>query len=456
MNEFKVGLFAIATMISVVVMSLKITSNQSGFGDYITYRTIVRDASGIFPKTTIRVAGISAGRINRIELQGNNALITFEVLDSVKVSTDSILKIRSVGFLGDKYLEIFIGRSDKRLDEHGLITSDEGGGVEDLVKDASQVMKDVKVIVENLKDSIAPVGQEAPVKKILRGVQEIVDNTKAATESLKNVMSGNEEKLNNMIANLEEFSDKLAFHTDEQLSGSAMKDVKDILANAEDMTNDLKEMMSDVKAGKGTLGKILVEDEIADEVKETLAGVKKLVGKVGAIRTEISAYTGVNSEFGGETSATLRIFPSPERFYLLGITTSDFGPEKETHTTTVTNGVSSNEVRTVKTKDQYRFDIQLGRQIHDWAFRGGIIESTGGIGVDYKISSIGTKISMDIYDYREDIGVNLRLASEIQLWNVFYGRIAGEDLLEDSRSATLSAGLKFNDEDLKGLLGFFL
>ena len=77
MNEFKVGLLAIFTIASLVAMSLKITSNQSGFGQYVTYRTIVKDASGIFPKTPIKVAGISAGRIASIELQGNNALITF-------------------------------------------------------------------------------------------------------------------------------------------------------------------------------------------------------------------------------------------------------------------------------------------------------------------------------------------------------------------------------------------
>ena len=69
MNEFKVGLLAIATMTALVFMSLKITSNQSGFGQYVTYRTIVKDASGIYPKTPIKVAGIAAGRISAIELQ---------------------------------------------------------------------------------------------------------------------------------------------------------------------------------------------------------------------------------------------------------------------------------------------------------------------------------------------------------------------------------------------------
>ena len=34
MSEFKVGLLALATIIVVAVMSLKITSNQSGFGEF--------------------------------------------------------------------------------------------------------------------------------------------------------------------------------------------------------------------------------------------------------------------------------------------------------------------------------------------------------------------------------------------------------------------------------------
>ena len=53
MSELKVGILALLTMASIVYMSLKITSFQSGFGEYINYRTILKDASGIFPKTPI-------------------------------------------------------------------------------------------------------------------------------------------------------------------------------------------------------------------------------------------------------------------------------------------------------------------------------------------------------------------------------------------------------------------
>lgn len=109
----------------------------------------------------------------------------------------------------------------------------------------------------------------------------------------------------------------------------------------------------------------------------------------------------------------------------------------------------TNEVRTERVKDEYRFSIQVGRRVQDWTFRGGLIESSGGIGVDWDKSDWGSRFTMDVFDYRDDIGVNLRVRYEQQLWNVLYGRVDGDDLLEDNRSATFSAGLRFNDEDLK-------
>lgn len=233
MNNFNVGIMAIATMVMVAYMSLKVTSNQSGFGEYISYRTIVRDASGIFPKTSIKVAGINAGRIKKIELQQNTALITFEVLKKVRISSDSKLRIKTVGFLGDKYLEIFIGKDAERLSENALITSEEGGGVEGLVRDASDVLTDVKIIVNSLKDSLAPTGQPSPLKIILADVKTLVDNTKKATIILKEMLGDNQEKINGMISNLHDFSSSLAMQVDAKDSDSAMSDLKSILGRAD-------------------------------------------------------------------------------------------------------------------------------------------------------------------------------------------------------------------------------
>lgn len=455
MNEFKVGLLAIATILAVAFMSFKITSNQSGFGQYVTYRTIVKDASGIFPKTPIKVAGIAAGRINSIELQGNTALITFEILKQIQVTKNSKLRIKSVGFLGDKYIEIFVGDSPELLRKFDFIDSEEAAGIETLVKDTSEILIDVKQIVKSLKDSIAPEGQVSPIKQILADVQVLVQNTKEATLSLKRIMNTNEEKIGTLVENLESFSYELAYQMDKANSDSAVSDLKKVLANADKLTTDLSGIVADIKRGKGTMGKLLVEDEIADQVKDTLSSVQKIVGKADAIRTELSVFTGANTTGGGESEVALRIFPSPERYYHLGLTTSEIGPDTETITETTTNGTTVVQNKKERERDTFRFNVQVGRRVQDFGIRGGLIESTGGLGIDYYFQEIGTKFSAEAFDYKKHKGANLRLTTEAQLWNVFYGRASVNDLARKERSATVSAGLRFNDEDLKGLMGFF-
>lgn len=455
MNEFKVGLLAIATIVAVVVMSLKVTSNQSGFGQYATYRTIVKDASGIFPKTPIKVAGINAGRISSIELQGNTALITFEILKQIQVTKNSKLRIKSVGFLGDKYIEIFIGDSREMLRKYDFIDSEEAAGLENLIKDTSEVLADVKLIVRSMKDSIAPEGEISPIKKILADVSELVANTKEVTASLKRVTTGNEEKINALMDNLEAFSADIAYQVDKNNSDSAMSDIKQVLANTKKLTGDMEAIVADLKLGKGTLGKMLVEDEIADQVKQTLSSVQKIVGKADAIRTELTIFSGVNSAAGGDTEASLRIYPSPERFYHLGIATSEIGPDVEKTTVITSNGATVTENRKENDKNTLRFNAQIGRRMNDFDFRGGLIESSGGLGVDYRLQALGTKVSFDAFDYKKHIGPNLRLAIETQIWNVFYGRASFNDAVRDTRSGTIAGGLRFNDEDLKGLIGFF-
>ena len=137
--------------------------------------------------------------------------------------------------------------------------------------------------------------------------------------------------------------------------------------------------------------------------------------------------------------------------------TSEFGVEDKSIITSNVNGNVTTEQKTIQDEDTYRFNIQMGRHIHNWVLRGGLIQSTGGLGVDYELADWGSKFSLDVYDYREDIGPNVRFTLEHQLYNVLYGRIRGEDLLESgTRSATFSLGIKFTDEDIRGLLGLFL
>ena len=462
MNEFRVGLLAIVAIAMGVFMSLKITSNQSGFGDYVKYRTVIADAAGVFPKTPIKVAGINAGRINKIELADHQALITFEVLKSITISKNSVLRVKSVGFLGDKYLDIFLGAdTNERLAEGALVPSETAGGLEDLTKDASELMADLKTIMGSIKEAVNPDNGEMPIRQIVKNLQDITENVKEVTDSARRLVSDNEDKLARALSHMDKLMANLSYEFDGKEDDSLMHDLKTIgpiLADLKIVTSDIQVMVADLKAGRGTIGKLMRDEQVIDQVNETLSGVNKIVNKVNNLQTELSLYSGMNTESDGRTGVDLTMYPAPERLYRIGIITSELGPERSTLITTHENDGAVNHVtRDEQDKNSYKFNIQIGRRIHDFSFRAGLIESSGGVGIDYQFNLIGTKLSFEAFDYNRVLGPNLRLTSEFEMWNVFYGRVAYEDMISKlhEQSWTLGAGVRFSDEDLKGIIGFF-
>ena len=51
------------------------------------------------------------------------------------------------------------------------------------------------------------------------------------------------------------------------------------MGHLENLSTDMKEIISDVKKGKGTFGSLLRDGELADEVKEAISSVNKLVSR---------------------------------------------------------------------------------------------------------------------------------------------------------------------------------
>lgn len=435
-------------MASVVVMSIKITQNQSGFGKHIPYQTVLEDASGIQEKTPIKVAGINAGRIKKIELKDNKALITFEISDEIKVGPDAKLKIKSVGLLGDKFIDLELGKSPgARLEEGSMIPAQGGEGFDD-------ILKEVKDIAGTIKESLRDDQGKNMVKEIIANIRDV-------SVTLKRITDGNETKISNILADIESIASQLAYETDRFQKDSLMADLSKIgpiLDKVDATVSDLKVIVADVKEGKGTVGKLLRDDAVVDQVSQTLSSVNRLVNRINNIEAEISLSTGANTYAGSDTRFDIDLYPAPERFFRLGIVTNEFGPQPEDESTTFTsvNGAPETKVHTRKINESdFKFNLQIGRRLQRFGLRGGIIESTGGVGADYFFPDWGVRTGLELFDYQKVAGPNLRFITEIKLWNVLYTRLAGEDLIsKDGRqSATISLGLRFNDQDIAALVG---
>lgn len=123
--EALVGLFVLMGLAALVFLALK-AANLASFGANQGYRVQARfdNIGGLKPRSPVRSAGVLVGRVTAIALDPKTfqGLVTMELNSTVQFPKDTSAKILTAGLLGDQYVGLEPGSSDKNLGAGDLIT----------------------------------------------------------------------------------------------------------------------------------------------------------------------------------------------------------------------------------------------------------------------------------------------------------------------------------------------
>jgi phospholipid/cholesterol/gamma-HCH transport system substrate-binding protein len=133
-TEISVGLFMIAGMACLVYLSVNL-GNVNLFGsDYFTINARFGSIEGLKVGASVEIAGVPVGRVSRITLDDDEALVQMEIKKGTKISDDSIASIRTKGIIGDKFIKLSPGGSDEFLHDRDSLTDTESAiSLEELV-----------------------------------------------------------------------------------------------------------------------------------------------------------------------------------------------------------------------------------------------------------------------------------------------------------------------------------
>jgi phospholipid/cholesterol/gamma-HCH transport system substrate-binding protein len=124
-TELTVGTFVLAGILAMGYLSIQLGGlDILSTGEYpltAKFTTV----SGLRVGASVEMAGVRVGRVQKIGLSGEDAVITMRVEDSVKLSQDAIASIRTKGILGDKYIKLSQGGSEKLIKPGGRIRETE-------------------------------------------------------------------------------------------------------------------------------------------------------------------------------------------------------------------------------------------------------------------------------------------------------------------------------------------
>lgn len=441
-KNFKVGAFVAASLVLLVWMILRVSQGGLLFsGTYPLYLEI-ETAVGLTKNTPVQIAGVDVGVVDEVELTNSSrARLKLSIKDSVKISPTAQARIKTTGILGDAYIEIFQDAPLAQIMKPGDAITDvvNYGDFNSITSQMGSIADDVKAITTQMRKVMG--GDDSSFNRIVMNIEKI-------STSLANVTTKNEENLNVLIANLKALSQNLNAVVARNMGG-----IDRSIYNIEDIT-------STIAKGEGSIGKLVKDDETVTRLNDALESLNSFLG--GANRTEFDL--GMHSEYLAGTGdfknyVGLAIKPRPDKYFLFELV-SDPDPSLDTtiEETTVESGGTTSTITTTRSEkqlDSIRFSAQIAKRYEDFVIRGGLIESTGGVGLDYNKGPFG--VSFSAFDFKSfgNQKPHLKAWGRANITNSFFLLGGVDDIINPDQDLAwfLGAGLEFTDDDIKSLLG---
>jgi len=119
--ELMVGLFMIAGMICLGYLSIQLGKMEVVGGKGYEVYAIFSNIGGLKTDSSIEIAGVDVGRVRSIRLDNYQAHVVLKLPRSVKIQEDAIASVKTKGLIGEKYVEITPGGSEKIIQPGGRI-----------------------------------------------------------------------------------------------------------------------------------------------------------------------------------------------------------------------------------------------------------------------------------------------------------------------------------------------
>lgn len=123
--ETAVGFFLLIGIFSLVYISVKLGRLEVFVSKGYTVYAEFDQAGGIKPGASVEIAGVSIGKVSDVSLDKYQAILTLEINKGIKLQDDAIVSVKTKGLIGEKFVQVTPGASDKYIPPGGRIMDTE-------------------------------------------------------------------------------------------------------------------------------------------------------------------------------------------------------------------------------------------------------------------------------------------------------------------------------------------
>ena len=119
--ELSVGIFILAGILCLGYLSIRLAKMEILGREGYEVHAIFSDIGGLKEGASVVIAGVTVGRVRAITMEDYEAKVVFSFPKEVKLQEDAIASIKTKGMIGEKYIQITPGGSEKIIQPGGRI-----------------------------------------------------------------------------------------------------------------------------------------------------------------------------------------------------------------------------------------------------------------------------------------------------------------------------------------------
>jgi phospholipid/cholesterol/gamma-HCH transport system substrate-binding protein len=187
--ETIVGIFVVASLAALLIMVIIIAQQEGLFQEYVEYRAIFKNVSGLKTGSEVHLAGVTVGNVLNTSINPDgNIVVTFQVIKkySDRIRKDSTATIGFMGLLGEKSLDLTPGSlSQPTIHPEGIVASIEPLDITQILSQAAPSLQNLQKVLNNLVSLTQGMSEPgSDFSHIMKNLKEIVAKVNQGKGSL--------------------------------------------------------------------------------------------------------------------------------------------------------------------------------------------------------------------------------------------------------------------------------
>ncbi|MCC6721347.1 MAG: MCE family protein [Bacteroidia bacterium] len=284
-RNVSLGLFVVIGTLALIVSMYIIGAKQNLFGSNFRIYAEFKDVNGLMTGHNVRFAGIDVGTVENIDIINDTTVkITMLIDKKVKkhIKKKSIASIGTDGLMGNKLINIVTSKiKSETVSDGDILDTKKPMDIDDMIKTLTSTSYNTKKITEDLKQITNKINNSNAIWDLLND-RELINEIKNAVVNIKltgertAIITGNIGKIVQDIKAGKGSVGSLIMDT--SFSGKLNQTIVKVNAltdNTALISGDLNYITDKIKRGEGNVGTLLMDTTLVNDLNESLVNLKE-------------------------------------------------------------------------------------------------------------------------------------------------------------------------------------